>query len=186
MMASGPFCRYCESDAIYAAALAWPAWPCSSAIDPRLESATASASIRTENAVTKTLVQLKETSIEVNGAARMPTRFITLIIGLSAGPAVSLKGSPTVSPTTVALWTSVPLPPRKPSSTFFLALSQLAPALAMKTASNCPVRMVPARNPPSAPASSPNPTINGANTARMPGPSNSFCAVAVTISTQRA
>ena len=42
---------------------------------------------------------------------------------------MSLKGSPTVSPTTVALWTSVPLPPRKPSSTFFLALSQLAPAV---------------------------------------------------------
>ena len=133
-----------------------------------------------------TLVQLKETSIEVNGAARMPTRFITLIIGLSAGPAVSLNGSPTVSPTTDALWTSVPLPPRKPSSTFFLALSQLAPAFDMKTAINWPVRMVPPRNPPSAPAPRPKPTSSGAKTARIPGPSSSFCAVAVTISTQRA
>src|SRR5262249_17742638 len=38
-------------------------------------------------------------------------RFITLINGLSAGPAVSLNGSPTVSPITAALWASDPLPP---------------------------------------------------------------------------
>ena len=34
------------------------------------------------------------------------TRFITLISGLIAGPAVSLNGSPTVSPMTVASWAS--------------------------------------------------------------------------------
>src|ERR1043165_8005243 len=36
------------------------------------------------------------------GAISNETRFITLISGLMAGPAVSLKGSPTVSPMTVA------------------------------------------------------------------------------------
>ncbi len=39
------------------------------------------------------------------------TRFITLISGLIAGPAVSLNGSPTVSPMTVASCASEPLPP---------------------------------------------------------------------------
>ena len=36
------------------------------------------------------------------GVIKSPTKFITLISGLMAGPAVSLKGSPTVSPITVA------------------------------------------------------------------------------------
>ena len=38
------------------------------------------------------------------GAMSSATRFITLISGLMAGPAVSLNGSPTVSPMTVAAW----------------------------------------------------------------------------------
>ena len=38
------------------------------------------------------------------GAISSDTRFITLISGLIAGPAVSLNGSPTVSPMTVAAW----------------------------------------------------------------------------------
>ena len=38
-----------------------------------------------------------------NGATRIATRFITLMSGLIAGPAVSLNGSPTVSPTIAAL-----------------------------------------------------------------------------------
>src|SRR5690349_19324251 len=45
------------------------------------------------------------------GAISSETRFITLISGLIAGPAVSLNGSPTVSPMTVAAWASEPLPP---------------------------------------------------------------------------
>ena len=48
---------------------------------------------------------------------------------LSDGPDVSLKGSPTVSPTTAALWVSDPLPPWCPDSMYFLALSQAPPAL---------------------------------------------------------
>ena len=49
--------------------------------------------------------------VTTSGAISSATRFITLISGLSAGPAVSLKGSPTVSPITAALWLSLPLPP---------------------------------------------------------------------------
>ena len=40
----------------------------------------------------------------------MATMFITLTIGLMAGPAVSFSGSPTVSPVTAALCFSEPLP----------------------------------------------------------------------------
>ncbi len=47
------------------------------------------------------------------------------------GPVVSLNGSPTVSPTTAALWTSLPLPPSCPSSMYFLALSHAPPAFAI-------------------------------------------------------
>src|SRR6202171_1547930 len=62
-------------------------------------------------------------------AIRMAMMLMTLIIGLIAGPAVSLFGSPTVSPVTDALCASDPLPPRLPSSMYFLALSQAAPPL---------------------------------------------------------
>ena len=41
-----------------------------------------------------------------SGATSRETRLTTLIIGLRAGPAVSLSGSPTVSPITLALWRS--------------------------------------------------------------------------------
>ena len=39
------------------------------------------------------------------------TMLVILIIGFTAGPAVSLYGSPTVSPVTAALCASLPLPP---------------------------------------------------------------------------
>src|SRR6185295_13137427 len=55
------------------------------------------------------------------------TMLVILIIGFTAGPAVSLYGSPTVSPVTAALWASEPLPPKWPSSMYFLALSQAPP-----------------------------------------------------------
>src|SRR5439155_11673928 len=50
-------------------------------------------------------------SVTIAGAINSETRFITLISGLIAGPAVSLNGSPTVSPMTVAACDSEPLPP---------------------------------------------------------------------------
>ena len=79
------------------------------------------------------------------GATSSETRFITLISGLMAGPAVSLNGSPTVSPTTVAACASEPLPPWLPSSTSFLALSQAPPELARNTAISTPTAIAPAR-----------------------------------------
>ena len=47
----------------------------------------------------------------IAGKINNATKFITLINGLRAGPAVSLNGSPTVSPMTAALCASEPLPP---------------------------------------------------------------------------
>ena len=63
------------------------------------------------------------------------------------GPEVSLKGSPTVSPTTAALWHSEPLPPWWPPSMYFLALSQAPPALDMNTAMAKPVTDTPPSSP---------------------------------------
>jgi len=58
---------------------------------------------------------------------------VNLITGFMATEEVSLKGSPTVSPTTVAAWSALPFS-FSSTSTIFLALSQAPPALAMKTA----------------------------------------------------
>ena len=79
------------------------------------------------------------------GAISSDTRFITLISGLIAGPAVSLNGSPTVSPMIVASCAGEPLPPWAPSSTIFFALSQAPPELARKTAIRVPAAIAPAR-----------------------------------------
>ena len=53
---------------------------------------------------------------------------------LRDGPAVSLNGSPIVSPVTADLWASDPLPPWLPASIYFLELSQAPPALFKKIA----------------------------------------------------
>ena len=58
---------------------------------------------------------------------RMEIVFTTLMSGLIAGPAVSFVASPTVSPTTAALWASECLPPKWPLSMYFFALSQAPP-----------------------------------------------------------
>ncbi len=47
-----------------------------------------------------------------SGTSRSATMLMILISGLIAGPAVSLYGSPTVSPVTAALCASLPLPPK--------------------------------------------------------------------------
>jgi hypothetical protein len=47
----------------------------------------------------------------ISGMINSATMLATLIMGLIAGPAVSLYGSPTVSPVTAAAWASDPLPP---------------------------------------------------------------------------
>ena len=55
------------------------------------------------------------------------------MIGFIATDEVSLNGSPTVSPTTVAACSGVPFA-FSSTSTIFFALSQAPPALAMKIA----------------------------------------------------
>ena len=61
----------------------------------------------------KSLVKLRQAAYSrwnetVSPATTIETMLISLIRMLSDGPAVSLNGSPTVSPTTVALWHSEP------------------------------------------------------------------------------
>ena len=104
---------------------------------------------------------------------------------LGDGPEVSLNGSPTVSPTTAALWGSEPLPPKWPSSIHFLALSQAPPLLAIINANSTPLTVAPASMPPKAMGPRPKPTATGANTANRPGRIISRSAAAVLISTQR-
>src|SRR5205085_4118539 len=88
--------------------------------------------------------------VAIIGAIRMAMMLTTLIIGLIAGPAVSLFGSPTVSPVTAAACVSVPLPPKCPSSMYFLALSQAPPPEVIWIARKLPVTIDPMSMPPSA------------------------------------
>ena len=69
--------------------------------------------------------------------ARTPNRVVNLMMGLSDTDEVSLNGSPTVSPTTLASCSGVPLACISTSTTFF-ALSHAPPALAINTAWNNP------------------------------------------------
>src|SRR5712692_4290731 len=89
-----------------------------------------------------------------SGAITSATTDISLMRMFIAGPAVSLKGSPTVSPTTAALCASVPFfsPGISSFSIAFLALSHTPPALAIMSASSTPVTVAPASIPPSASA----------------------------------
>jgi hypothetical protein len=52
------------------------------------------------------------TGNQSSGTSNSATMLMILISGLMAGPAVSLYGSPTVSPVTAALCASEPLPPK--------------------------------------------------------------------------
>src|SRR3989338_4866856 len=86
------------------------------------------------------------------------TVFATLINAFKEGPAVSLKESPTVSPTTAALCASLPLPPKFPSSIYFFALSHAPPAVVIEIASRKPDAINPAKSPPRACGPNKNPT----------------------------
>src|SRR3954449_1489164 len=81
-----------------------------------------------------------------SSTASRPNRVVNLITGFIATDEVSLKGSPTVSPTTEASWRGVPFI-LSSVSTIFLALSQAPPALAMKIAWNRPNRAIEIRYP---------------------------------------
>lgn len=94
---------------------------------------------------------------------------------LRAGPEVSFNGSPTVSPTTAALCSSVPLaltfPPitNYPPSMYFLALSQAPPALALEVAIATPEMIAPGSNPAIQRGPTKTPTTKGVNKTRAPG-----------------
>ena len=102
------------------------------------------------------------------------------------GPEVSLKGSPTVSPTTAALCWGEPLPPPCPASMYFLALSQAPPALLIMTASTKPEMVDPASSPATPLTPRNRPTIRGETTAMTAGRIISFRAERVQRSMQRA
>ena len=72
-------------------------------------------------------------SCTASSTASSPNSVVNLMIGFMATDDVSLNGSPTVSPTTVASCSGVPFC-FSSTSTIFLALSQAPPALAMKMA----------------------------------------------------
>ena len=107
---------------------------------------------------------------------------INLMRMLSDGPAVSLSGSPTVSPMTAALCASEPLPS---SSISFLALSHAPPLLDMNSASSTPQSVAPISMPASAARPRTMPTTTGEMTAIEPGRSMFLSAAPVAISTQR-
>lgn len=108
---------------------------------------------------------------------------------------MSLQGSPTVSPVTVALWVSDFFPPNYPLSTYFLALSHAPPALLRNNAMRIPVDVENIIN--EANTCAPNiyfslycpiirnktPTTTGDRTANKPGFIISFSPAAATIST---
>src|SRR5205085_1145929 len=106
------------------------------------------------------VVPLLAVAIGNNGTINSATMLMILMSGLTAGPAVSLYGSPTVSPVTAALCASEPLPPWWPSSMYFFALSQAPPPVDIEMATNSPVTIVPISTPPSACAPAAGPPRN--------------------------
>lgn len=79
---------------------------------------------------------------------------ISFIRMFNAGPDVSFSGSPTVSPTTAALWIYEPFLTTTPCSSlkaplyiYFLALSQAPPVFAAEIASCTPLTKEPGKNP---------------------------------------
>jgi len=119
-----------------------------------------------------------------SGASTREIMAINLMSILSEGPAVSLKGSPTVSPTTAARWSPEPFPPSGRDSMSFLALSHAPPALDMKIASRPPETVAPTKSPVSTAGPPISPARIGAAIADMPGRIMLFSAVCVEISTQ--
>mmetsp|Transcript_10227 Transcript_10227/g.12202 ORF Transcript_10227/g.12202 Transcript_10227/m.12202 type:complete len:259 (-) Transcript_10227:1517-2293(-) len=126
--------------------------------------------------------------VVIRGAITSETTLMSFIRMLSDGPEVSLNGSPTVSPTTTALYSSVffgclvsgcnmPLP------TYFLALSQAPPALDIMTARRNPEEIDPASSPSKHLGPIMRPTTIGINMARSPGMTISLTDSVVQMST---
>merc|ERR1719486_1037810 len=110
---------------------------------------------------------------ESSGDTVSETIDMSLIRMLSAGPDVSLKGSPTVSPTTQAFCCSFSLGLDdflSPSfSHSFLELSHAPPALAIMMASMQPEATAPASMPVRKRGPTKKPPMSGASTAYEPG-----------------
>merc|ERR1719436_1149668 len=90
----------------------------------------------------------------------------------SAGPEVSFRGSPTVSPVTEFLCASEPLrysAPRPPAEMYFLELSQAPPVLLMEIASCTLETRAPERRPAQAFLPKPRPATSGLKIMRAPG-----------------
>src|SRR5262245_59012778 len=121
--------------------------------------------------------------LHMRGTISSATMLMILISGFTAGPAVSLYGSPTVSPVTAALWASEPLPPWWPSSMYFLALSQAPPPVVIEIATNRPVTIVPMSTPPSACVPRSSPIRIGISTGSRLGMIISLIAARVSMST---
>jgi hypothetical protein len=106
----------------------------------RRTSATRTRSRRRKNTTARIVRQAlvapgAQTDRQLDG--QEPNSVVNLMTGFIATELVSLNGSPTVSPTTDAACSGVPLA-LSSTSTTFLALSQAPPALAMKMAWNRP------------------------------------------------
>ena len=121
------------------------------------------------------------------GAITRLTTLISLIRMFSDGPAVSLKGSPTVSPTTAALWASEPLPPWCAALDVLLGVVPGAAGVGHEEGHQHAARRSrrPARRPAS-PVPPMKPTTTGVSTPSRPGTIISLMAAAVEMSTQRA
>src|SRR5437763_7006780 len=90
----------------------------------------------TKNAADNASVSVEPWSADnltASSTANSPNNVVNLITGFMATDDVSLNGSPTVSPTTVAACSGVPFI-FSSTSTIFFALSHAPPALAMKIA----------------------------------------------------
>ena len=123
-------------------------------------------------------------------ALRAERMYPQLVGVLASGVEFATRRAPErESPTTAALWTSLPFPYVTPSmvmfaSIRFLALSQAPPALAWNMARSTPETVTPTNNPPSMLLSM-NPITTGTVTASNPGTIISRSAAAVAISTHR-
>merc|ERR1719201_1269842 len=119
------------------------------------------------------------------GAITSEMTDMSLIRMLSAGPDVSLKGSPTVSPTTVASKCSFDVLLRPSCLAYFLALSHAPPAFDMATAVMKPLESEPIRQPARPLEDRRNPMTTGMKTASAPGMSISLMAAVVAMAMQR-
>merc|ERR1719264_1924180 len=99
----------------------------------------------------------------------MAVSFITMF---RAGPEVSFKGSPTVSPVTEFLCASEPFTnslPKPPAEMYFLELSQAPPVLLMEMASCTLDTRAPDKSPAQQFFPNPRPATSGLRITRAPG-----------------